>query len=224
VAAPALPQLLNNLKFFNKRTPLVAADLGTSQQVWGIQNLKYATGLPPAPLGSINYLNPFADGTRIDKTAPWRWYAEHPVRGSLTLAIHTFNLTDQDLLFTYNRDLDPWYRVPLGVVNYVAVAMGLLGLVLLGRKVVARGDPPAIDAYVVLLALLGANVAMYAWTAVELRFGSVLLLLLFPLAAFAVQWVRGSIGERRRLCWLALARTSWRRSCCRVGSPGNPSR
>ena len=76
----------------------------------------------------------------LDVEAPWRWYLEHPGRGLLTIALHTFNLTDQDLLFTYSRDLDPWYRVPLGIVNHAAVALGALGLVLLGCRARAARD------------------------------------------------------------------------------------
>jgi hypothetical protein len=196
VVLPALPQLANNIAFFGKPTALVYEDLGMMQQVWGIQNLKYATGMPPVPRGAIYYPNPLQNGTTIDPTSPWRWYVEHPGRGLLTLAIHVFNLTDQDLLFTYSRDLDPWYRVPLGIVNHAAVALGLIGLVMLGRRVAAKGDSAAIDGYLLLLVLLGANLAMYAWTAVEMRFGAVLLLLLFPLAGFAAARLRAARSGR----------------------------
>ncbi len=182
---PALPQLANNVAFFNKRTPLVYEDLGKMQQTWGIWNIKYATGMPPVPRGAIYYENPLQIGTSINPGSPWRWYVDYPLRGMLTLGIHVFNLTDQDLLFTYSRDLDPGYRVPLGVVNHAVVALGLLGLVLLGRRVAAQRDGAATDGYLLLLMLLGANVAMYAWTAVEMRFGAILLLLLFPLAGYA---------------------------------------
>ena len=42
-----------------------------------------------------------------------------------------------------------------------------------------------------LLVLLAANWAVYALTAVEMRFGAVLLLALFPLAGYAVMEVAG---------------------------------
>jgi hypothetical protein len=195
LSLPMVPQLANNIAFFHKRTPLVYEDLGKMQQIWGIQNIKYATGMPPVPRGAIYYLNPLWVGTVVDEKSPLRWYVDYPVRGLLTLGIHTFNLTDQDLLFTYSRDLDPWYRVPLGVVNHAAVALGLVGLVLLGRRVLAGRQPQAIDGYVMLLLLLGSNLAMYAWTAVEMRFGAVLLLLLFPLAGYAAMriWSERSV-------------------------------
>jgi len=196
VSLPALPQLANNVKNFNKWTPLLVEDLGHLQQMWGIQNIKYATAMPPIRQGAVHYASPLWDGSAIDPDAPWRWYAANPGRGLLTVAIHTFNLTDQDLLFTYSRDLDPWYRLPLGIVNHGAVALGLVGLVLVGRRVRAIGQPAPIDAYVVLLAVVLANLAVYAWTAVEMRFGSVLLLVLFPLAGYAALRIIGSRDTR----------------------------
>jgi hypothetical protein len=107
LVAPTLPQLAINVLHFGKWTPLVAQDLGKMQQVWGIQNIKYATGMPPVPVAQINYNNPFFVGTTVDVASPWRWYLDYPGRGVATLALHAFNLTDQDLLFTYSRDLDP---------------------------------------------------------------------------------------------------------------------
>ena len=114
--------------------------------------------------------------------APWTWYFDHPWRGIATIALHTFNLTDQDLLFTYSRDLVPWYRIPLGILNHAIVALGAVGLVLFGRRAWAAEDPRERDGLVVLLALLAAHWAVYAWTGVEMRFRSVILLILFPFA------------------------------------------
>jgi hypothetical protein len=215
---PTLPQLANNVVHFGKWTPLVVMDLGKMQQVWGIQNIKYATGMPPVPVAPIYYHNPLFAGTTVDEVSPWRWYLAYPGRGVLTLALHTFNLTDQDLLFTYSRDLDPWYRLPLGVINHGAVALGLVGLVLLGRRIHAGRDRGGRDAFPVLLALIATYLAVYAWTAVEMRFGSVLLLMLFPFAGYAA--VRVAAGRSGRTiaatalgvaCYivLALLLSSW---------------
>ena len=185
VALPMLPQIRNNAIHYAKVSPTVAAEIGVLQQAMGVRYLKYATAQPPVPKAPVHYDNPWYEGTVIDEASPWSWYVDHPLRGVATLALHTFNLTDQDLLFTYSRDLTPWYRIPLGIVNHGIVALGLLGLVLLGRRVHAAHEARWRDAYVLLLALIVANLAVYAWTAVEMRFGSVLLLLLFPLAGYA---------------------------------------
>lgn len=196
LALPMLPQLAYNVLRFGRWTPLVAQNLGTMQMVWGIRDIKYATAMPPSPEAQVHYLNPWAAGTEIDEAAPWRWYLDHPRRGALTLAVHTFNLVDQDLLFTYSRDLDPWYRVPVGVINHAIVAAGLLGIVILTRRLIVSGTPAARDALGLLLFTLGANWAMHVWTAVEMRFGVVLLLALLPLAA---AFVRECLAWRRPL-------------------------
>ena len=185
IALPMTPQIFNNAVHFGKASPLVSSDIGLLHQTFGVQNLKYATAMPPVPHPSVFYSNPLYPGTTMNDASPWAWYFTYPLRGAATLALHTFNLTDQDLLFTYSRDLDPWYRVPLGIVNHAVMALGLVGLLLLGQRVGISSEPRWRDAYVVLLALMGSNWAVYAWTAVEMRFGSVLLLVFFPLAGYA---------------------------------------
>ena len=185
MALPIAPQVRTNAMYYGKLSPMVSVDLGQLQQSLGAQNLKYATALPPVSRAPVYYNNPFYEGTTIDEASPWSWYVLYPLRAAATLALHTFNLTDQDLLFTYSRDLTPWYRVPLGIVNHAVVALGLAGLVMLGRRVRAEKDPRSREPYVMLVVLIVANWAVYAWTAVEMRFGSVLLLILFPLAAYA---------------------------------------
>ncbi len=185
IALPMTPQIVNNAVHFGTVSPLVNSDIGHLQQTVGVQNLKYATAMPPVPHPRVFYDNPLFAGTTVSETSPWTWYFKYPLRGAATLALHTFNLTDQDLLFTYSRDLDPWYRVPLGIVNHAVMALGLVGLLLLAERVRISGEPRWRDAYIVLLALLGCNWAVYAWTAVEMRFGSVLLLVFFPLAGYA---------------------------------------
>ncbi len=194
-ALPLAPQVAINATYYGRATPFVTADIGLLQQSLGVQYLKYATGLPPVPKPPVPYENPLLPGTTLDEAAPLRWYVDHPGRGLATIAFHTFNLTDQDLLFTYSRDLWPWYRIPVGIVNHAAVALGVVGLVLLGRRLRRTPDPKGRDAFAVLLALLVANWAVHAWTAVEMRFGSVILLVLFPFAAFAVH--EGLAAPRR---------------------------
>jgi hypothetical protein len=185
LALPMLPQLANNVRHFDRWTPLVVADLGKQQQKLGIENIKYATGMPPVPTAPIFYNSPLFADTEVHDVDMWHWYLEYPLRGIATLALHTFNMTDQDLLFTYSRDLDPWYRVPLGVINHGVVALGVLGLVLLGIRVRAAGDTSHRDAYLMLIVTLAGNWAVYAWTMVEMRYGSVILLGMFPLAGYA---------------------------------------
>jgi hypothetical protein len=215
---PMTPQIRNNVVHHGKVTPLVTADLGTFQQLAGILNLKYATAMPPVPKRAVRYNNPLYEGSSLTAATGWSWYLDHPIRGVATVALHSFNLTDQDLLFTYSRDLTPWYRVPLGIVNHAVVALGLVGLVALGRRIRVAAEPRGRDAYLVLLGLMAANWAIYAWTAVEMRFGSTLLLVLFPLAGYGLLAAASAHSARTKAAValgaavyvaLALALSSW---------------
>ena len=200
LAIPLAPQVGINAVYHGVATPFVTFELGNLQQRVGIVDIKYATAMPPVPRAPIHYKNPLYPGTSMSDDAPWTWYFDHPWRGLATIALHTFNLTDQDLLFTYSRDLVPWYRIPLGILNHAIVALGAVGLVLFGRRAWAAEDRRERDGLVVLLALLVANWAVYAWTGVEMRFGSVILLILFPFACYAAMhigrnWERESVAR-----------------------------
>jgi len=195
VTLPMVPQYANNVRHYGEHTPLVTARLGQSQQIWGIANLKYATALPPVPNPSIFYGNPFAKAGPVDNDRPLAWYVQHPHAGALTLALHTFNMLDQDLLFTYSRDLDPWYRIPLGIATHAMVATALLGIALLTLR--ARTDRNAALAAVTLAAFIVAHVALHATTTVEMRFGLPLLVLAGPAAIGALRAVaRATIRDR----------------------------
>jgi hypothetical protein len=186
VALPFLPQLAYNGLQFGRWTPLLARDLGQRQQAWGIQDIKYATAMPPIPEAGVHYVNPWLKGTTLDVEAPLGWYAAHPKRAALTLAAHSFNLTDQDLLFTYSRDLDPWYRIPLGVINHAVVALGLMGFVLCVSRIRHVASPALQDALGLVVLMLMAVWAMHVWTAVEMRFGLALFCALFPAAVYSL--------------------------------------
>lgn len=218
-ALPMLPQLANNVRHYGKWTPLVAASLGRNQQIWGIAYLKYATALPPIMLPSIFYLNPYAQERPVDKARPLSWYVEHPGAGAATLGLHVFGMLDQDLLFPYARDLDPWYRRPLGIVTHGAIALAGLGMALLARH--ARRDRAHRAVFVVLSTFCLGYVALHATTAVEMRFGLPLLVVAGPLAAWFVReaWPRGPRGTRIAIVafvalWIgaSLALSDWMRS------------
>jgi hypothetical protein len=219
VAVPMLPQVANNVRHHDTWTPLVAASLGRNQQIWGIAYLKYATALAPIPLPSVFYMNPFAEDRPVDEARPLAWYIGYPGAGAATLGLHVFGMLDQDLLFTYARDLDPWYRRPLGVVTHGAVALAGLGFVLLAGR--ARRDRGCRVLFVALSTLCACYAALHATTAVEMRFGLPLLVVAGPLAAWFVRetWPqRGSAGRTAIaafvVAWIAasLALSDWMRS------------
>jgi len=200
---PMVPQYVNNVRHHGQHTPLVASRLAHDQQLWGIGNIKYATVLPSAPgLPSradrprVFYKNPFFAETRIDQEHPLSWYVDNPRAGATTLGLHVFNMLDQDLLFTNSRDLDPWYRIPLGVLNHALIALALLGGAMLAAR--ARGEPRLGLAATALAAYVLAHVALHATTLVEMRFGLPLLLLAGPMAVAAVRELGARSAWRSR--------------------------
>ena len=196
VTLALIPQFVNNVQHYGRWTPLVAASLGHNQTIWGVWYMKYGTALAPIPEPSVFYRNPFAEARPVDEANPLAWYTEHPAAGAATLGLHVFGMLDQDLLFTYARDLDPWYRRPLGIATHGAVALAILGLGLLARR--SRSDREQRAIFVVLSTFVLCNVALHALTAVEMRFGLPLLVIAAPLAWWFVReaWPRSSNGRR----------------------------
>jgi hypothetical protein len=185
ILLPMLPQYINNVRNYGQHTVLIASPIGYYQQIWGIPFLKYATALPPVPNPSIYYENPFASAGPVDGERPLAWYAQNPLGGALTLSLHIFNMLDQDLLFTYSRDLDPWYRIPLGIFNHALVAAALVGIALLVAR--ARRDRRCALAAGATIAYVVSHIALHATSAVEMRFGLPLLLLAGPAALAAIR-------------------------------------
>ncbi|MEO5699341.1 MAG: hypothetical protein ABIS17_13265 [Casimicrobiaceae bacterium] len=194
-ALPMAPQVINNLRNYGEATPLVVARLGTNQQIWGIQYLKYATALPPVPLPSVFYDNTLVVSRPIDPEHPLAWYWRYPWAGARTLALHVFNMLDQDLFFTYARSLDPWYRVPVAILNHALLAFAAIGGVLMVARRRLAMTAIAVVAFVV------AHIGLHATTAVEMRFGLPLLVLAGPLAAFGWRVLR---RRARRCAWLVV--------------------
>jgi hypothetical protein len=195
---PAIPEVVNNVRDYRTPTPFASAQLGHLQQIWGIQYMKYGTAVPPVPLPSVFYDNPFAAAGPVDPEHPLHWYVEHPGAGARTLALHVFNMLDQDLLFTYANDLDPWYRRPVGVLDHGMIALALIGAGMLA----VRWRTVLVPAAALLLLVL-AHLGLHATTAVEMRFGLPLLVIAGALAAWAV---RKLVTSRRPIAWwLSLA-------------------
>jgi hypothetical protein len=145
----------------------------------------------------VFYVNPFAKGTEIDREHPLDWYLGNPGRGALTLGLHVFNMLDQDVLFTYSRNLDPWYRIPVGLLNHALVALALIGGAMLAWR--ARRERGLVPAAIALWGLVLAHVGLHATTLVEMRFGLPLLLFAGPTAAGAVRELAGLPAWRPRL-------------------------
>jgi hypothetical protein len=115
-----------------------------------------------------------------------------------TLALHGFALVDQDYLFPYVRELDPWHRWPLSTLNYLVLWAAGLGLIVGTRRWWRPGTRLAWSTPIVMAAVYAV---VYLPTAVECRFGLPLFTLLAPAAAVALLTVGGWARERdwRRL-------------------------
>jgi hypothetical protein len=221
--APMLPQYANNVRHYDKPTPLVASTLALYQQYVGVEHLKYATGLPPVPTPSVYYNNPFAQGRPIDGAKPLRWYVDHPLQGALTLGLHVFNMLDQDLLFTYSRDLDPWYRLPLALFTHGGLALAFMAWLLFTRTAWQASLPPLQGEglrnerhrefdrrlpWLALTVLASLHIGLHAVTLVEMRFGLPLLVLAGPMAAWMLVHMTTSEPARTRR-FRVMAVTVW---------------
>lgn len=196
ILIPLAPQRLHNERFESSQRWLAAVDLQNSTFAVGIMLAKYATALPPNPRPEVIYNNPFyseKSTPRPEFKRQWLWYFQYPVRGFLTLAIHVFGLLDPDLIFAYNTDLDPWYRVPVGIVSHLIVFLAAWEF----TAFVRRFSSQVVFTTVLLLYVL-AYLAVYAPSAVEVRFGLPLWLLIFPFAALRVMKLSGDSPLQRR--------------------------
>ena len=204
---PLIPQRLHNKTFHKSNSWLMVRDLGEFQIQSGIHNIKYATAVPPNKIATIYYSNPCFDSFAEFPSPAWRWYLTNAVDGSCTVALHLFGLLDQDLLFTYAVDLDPWYRIPWGVISHSSVFLAAWFFL---RKAHFKGNQDSIPIsrlfVIVIVLYILSFVAVYAASCVEVRFGLPLYLLVFPLAGMALaQLAEQRWSARIRVLTLMLA-------------------
>jgi hypothetical protein len=182
-ALPLTPEFLNNLRFYRTPTPFVVDPISSSNAWLGIQNIKYSTShLPTSNDPRVIYINPFRgpDAGRVD--APGAWYLSHPGRGVATIALHTFNLLDQDLPFPYNTTLAPTYYPAAAILNLFVAACGFLGLALAFRP--AMRNPHWQALYIITLAALTCMLASNSLYMVETRYGVPSLMILYASGAW----------------------------------------
>jgi hypothetical protein len=84
-------------------------------------------------------------------------------------------------------------------VNHAVVALGLIGLVMLGSGAVRVGHRADRDAVTLLMLALAGTWALHAWAAVEMRFGALLLCALFPAAGYVLDTLVRSKNVGRAL-------------------------
>lgn len=235
VAPPFLPQIAINRSTFGVFNPLVVKHLYALQATWGMRALKYAALVIPGRSPLLVYSNPFYRGD----TSPIQFLARHPVQYGATLFFHAFAIVDRDLPFTYVTDLDPWYRLPLLLGNFLFLYLAAAGCGIgLARMAVSRKVDNT--GFVVLSTTIvaAAYLALYLPVEVESRFGVALQALATPLIVAGYAAVRGTSVPRRRTrlavillapvaVWAALTVSTWitrHRTNPPVGTAAVPAR
>jgi len=201
-AVPLLPQVRNNVVFFDVLSPLPAGDLRKLQHAYGVQMLKYATACIPGQAPEVPYLNPLADQDAATEPS-LGWYAVHPLAGLATAALHIFNVLDQDLPLPYNTTLTPWYYPAVSIANLAVVAVGSLGLGVAVRRMRGRPGRRRLLLWAVVMAL-ACHLGLHSTVAVETRFGAPALMILYPFAALTSGY---ALRIRRRRSSIALLAT-----------------
>jgi hypothetical protein len=200
-ALPVLPQMLLNWEVFGRPSPLSVRSLYEEQSTKGLHYLKYASFALREHGGeaAVYYGNPFDVGA--DSLASFAMASPLGLMG--TLAMHGFALVDQDYPFPFVTEVDPWYRWPLSIVNYLLLWIMVAGLVIGWR---CWWRPGTRLAWGGLLGMAAAYAALYLPTSIEARYGLPLFTLLAPAGATTLVAVRGWARARAwgRLLGMAL--------------------
>lgn len=210
--SPLAPQLLSNLRVYDRPSPLIVSSLYRAQTRWGMGNLKYGALLLPGEPPQLYYRNPFY---RFEAT-PSDFLRVRPRAYLSTLGLHLFAMLDHDFVLTYPIEPHPWYRWPLSVINYVFLFLCMVGIIVFFREA-ARTDWRDHHRFsgLALLWAAACSLIFYLPTLVESRFSAPVELLLTPFLAQAI--VKGrELQARHRWTSLAAGRSqacfSWERA------------
>jgi len=192
LAIPFVPQVESNWRAFGQFHPLVTGGgLYEAHMVWAMYFLKYGTVVVPEGVGGLVYLSPFVPNGAVE---PIEVLRASPLAYVATLAVHLFALVDVDFPFVYVRDLDPWYRWPLSLLNYLYLGLALAGAVIAVRRVRDRAARRRVFAVAAGYLAAGGYAVVFAPVVVEARYGLPIFLLLLP----AVVWSLVVARERLR--------------------------
>lgn len=187
------PQLYINIKNFSSYTPLVVHNLAGFQSSAGLSMIKYGTSVAPNFAGGIEYLNPFIHKSSTPEGFSLSLFLYNIKTRLLTSMLHVFAVIDQDLFFTYAKDLTPWYRWPSTILSLLVAGLGATGFMIhLSKVFITNTAKTALVAnasykklLLAILLIILANIAIYSQTASEMRFGLVLLALFSLFIPFA---------------------------------------
>ena len=204
---PTIPQYLNNVKYYQRPTPLLANNFSMAGVWLGVRLIKYGgcyiTGTNP----QVMYENPFLGNEPLDPLAPLTWYTNHPGKGIATLGLHLFNLLDQDQPFPYPTSLLPSYYPSAALANMLMVSLGFIGLIFAGWHVYRRRRD-ALPLYCVAIATLACQVGVQAFYSVEARYGIPMLMVLYMFASWLLAYEFPKPNVRKRVVLLVFAGTT----------------
>jgi 4-amino-4-deoxy-L-arabinose transferase-like glycosyltransferase len=182
---PWIPQIRNNLVYYGRATPLIASNLTGAAIQFGVRVSKYATSNIVGMDTQVRYTNPFYDNELVTAEAPLRWYALHPLKGAGTLALHAFNLVDQDLPFPYSTTLSPPYYVYVTSLHWAVLGLAGFGAVWFWL-IRGRRSPAERFAVAFAGAFVVCQIAAQCPFHAETRYGLPSLAVLYPAGALTV--------------------------------------
>ena len=207
---PFVPQMALNAHRYGVPHPLLLHDLYASNTIVGVQVAKYGTLNVTGVPSRLHYFNPFRPAEELTVA---QFMRADPLGFAGTLALHGFALYDYDFPFAYIGDVNPWYRWPLSIPNYLFLLGGFAGL-LVGLRwppgYTAAARERARITIVLLGMTVGAMTAIYLPSAVESRFSLPMYPLLAAPFVLAVASVAGAVrGQPVRLAAVVLVAALW---------------
>ncbi len=184
IVLPFFPQLVINYNSFGVVSPLTERGLYFWLMRQGAWQLKFGTVVMPDEPPLLLYLNPFFPMQLaipdIHVVLPdVTWVMHNPPIYVVTLVLHGFAFVDQDFPFTYIRELDPWYRWPLSIANYVFLGVAIFGVYQgLYTKKTRQGDRNIRFVFIALLIACTFYILLYLPTRPENRYSLPVYLLL----------------------------------------------
>jgi hypothetical protein len=191
------PQAAYNYAVADRLAFPLICKLGDLQLSWGIRLWRYETLVGPEGAAPWYYPNPlFAE--RLPTGPAAFWYVQYASAGAVTVLAHLFNAFSIHYLFTYVRDLQPWYGWLLKALSWAVAIAGVYQFIRLAlhywrRPERWRASAPEFP----LLTFLGlgfvSSLVLVSVTAVEARFNLLPLALVSVAAAYVV--IRLVAGE-----------------------------
>jgi hypothetical protein len=180
VGVPLAPQVMVNWHNFELVSVLPETDIAEIQLDYGLHLLRYATNVSTCGPAPMYFTNPLAGqtGSEISKTEIIKFYALKWPNGPETAAIHVFSALDPRPFLTYQTAYGAWYERALQA--FTLAIIGLAGLAIAKAPRSIRRIRPDV---VFLGAAALCSLAVLTVSAVELRFGSILVTSLSVLAA-----------------------------------------